>query len=59
MNIQHQNGKIQNKKMKGNGMIMMKMILVMQVNKIGEEMYLKDKEKNLKQKITINVKDKL
>lgn len=34
--------------MKGNGMIMMKMILVMQVNKIGEEMYLKDKEKNLK-----------
>lgn len=45
--------------MKGNGMIMMKMILVMQVNKIGEEMYLKDKEKNLKQKITINVKDKL
>lgn len=34
--------------MKGNGMITMKMILVMQVNKIGEEMCLKDKEKNLK-----------
>lgn len=50
MNILHLNGKIQNKKVIGNGMIIMKMILVMQVNKIGVVKYLKDKKMILNQK---------
>lgn len=58
MNIQHLNGKILNKNQIENGMIMMKMILVMLLNKIGEVKYLKDKKKNLNLKNIVNVKVK-
>lgn len=56
MNTQHLNGKIQNRNQIENGMIMMKMILVMLLNKIGEVKYLKVKKKNLNLKNIVNVK---
>ena len=59
MNTQHLNGKIWNKNLKGNGTIMMKMILEMHLNRIGEVKYLKDRKKNLNMKNLVSVKDKL